>query len=683
MPNALARESSPYLRQHANNPVDWLPWSQPALDLAREKNRPILLSIGYSACHWCHVMAHESFENEAIADLMNRHFINIKVDREERPDIDRIYQTAHQLLTQRPGGWPLTMFLSPDDQLPFFGGTYFPDVPKQGMIAFPDLLQRIADVYRQQPEKILRQGQAVQQALIEIELRENQNRQAADPAAVTTFEAQCLRAYDPENGGFGKAPKFPQAAILLQMLQRAFAKPCEDALYRAIDHSLTRIALGGIQDHVGGGFYRYSVDERWMIPHFEKMLYDNGQLLQVFAQAYRLSGKELYREAVAGIAAWLERDMRHPSGAFYAALDADSEGAEGKYYLWQPGHVRQIIGDDAYPAFAWRFGLDRGANFEGSWHLHAHHEAAQVCRKFGLQPGACFEQHEQSRRKLLDARNSRIPPALDDKLLTSWNALAIRGLATAASVFDDKLYFQLASSCLQALQDRCWQDERLLALAADSGKYLPAYLDDYAHLLQATLDCLQLEWSSARLRFAIVLAEQLTRLFADEIHGGFFFTASDQEKLIQRPKSWQDEAMPSGNAVAALGLFRLGLLIGRHDYVERAEKTLNSVADNLNQTPFHAAGFVALLEAITQPPLQLIVSGDATELDAWRREILPRLRPEQSAWFIPRDAADLPEELARKSRESGVGAWICEGFSCRAPIDDLDTVLNELRGAID
>jgi len=683
MPNALARESSPYLLQHADNPVDWLPWSQTALDLAREKNRPILLSIGYSACHWCHVMAHESFENEATADLMNRHFINIKVDREERPDIDRIYQTAHQLLTQRPGGWPLTMFLLPDDQLPFFGGTYFPDVPKHGMIAFSDLLQRIADVFQQQPEKILQQGQAVQQALIEIELRENQNQHAADVAAVTTFEAQCLRAYDPENGGFGQAPKFPQAAILQQALQRAFDKPREDSFYRAIDHSLTRIASGGIQDHVGGGFYRYSVDNQWMIPHFEKMLYDNGQLLQVFAQAYRLTGNDLYRDAVAGIVAWLERDMRHPSGAFYASLDADSEGVEGKYYLWDADLVRQIIGDQAYPAFAWRFGLDRGANFEGSWHLHTFHDTAQICQKFELRADAYREQHDQARRKLLHARNGRIRPALDDKLLTSWNALTIRGLATAARVFDEKIYHNLASACLQALRERCWHDGRLLALAVDSGKHLPAYLDDYAHLLQATLDCLQLEWDSARLHFAIELAEQLTRLFADEIHGGFYFTASDQEKLIQRPKSWQDEAMPGGNAVAAMALLRLGLLVGRHDFVERAEKTLNSVADNLNQTPFHAAGFVALLQAITRPPLQLIVSGDATELDSWRRKILPRLRPEQYAFFIPRDAADLPDELAQKSKESGVGAWICEGFSCRAPIDELDTVLNALRGDTD
>jgi len=366
MANELAGESSPYLRQHADNPVNWLPWSRHALALAREQNKPILLSIGYSACHWCHVMAHESFEDKATAALMNQHFINIKVDREERPDIDRIYQTAHQLIARRPGGWPLTMFLSPDDCLPFYGGTYFPDKPRHGMIAFGDLLERIAEIFAQEPDKIKQQGQAIQQALIDIEIRENQNQSGADIGALDTFDNQLLKAYDAKFGGFGQAPKFPQPAILLQTLGRAFHQPPESPVYRAIDFSLQQIALGGIQDHLGGGFYRYSVDDKWMIPHFEKMLYDNGQLLQLFAQAFRLTDKALFRDTVDGILAWLEREMRTTSGAFYAALDADSEGVEGKFYLWAPVEVEQIVGSEAYPAFAYRYGLDQAANFEGN-----------------------------------------------------------------------------------------------------------------------------------------------------------------------------------------------------------------------------------------------------------------------------------------------------------------------------
>ena len=678
MPNALAEESSPYLRQHADNPVDWLPWSQQTLDLAREQNKPILLSIGYSACHWCHVMAHESFEDEATAALMNRHFVNIKVDREERPDIDRIYQTAHQLMVQRPGGWPLTMFLTPVDQLPFFGGTYFPDKPKYGMIAFSDLLRRLAEIFEQEPEKIRQQGQAVQQALIEIELRENQNQHGADIAAVATFEAQLLKAHDAEFGGFGRAPKFPQPAILLQALQRAFDKSPEDPLYQAIDFSLQQIARGGIQDHLAGGFYRYSVDDKWMIPHFEKMLYDNGQLLQVFAQAYRLTGKRLYRDAVDGIVDWLEADMRSPEGAFYAALDADSEGVEGKYYLWQPAQVKQVIDEAAYPAFAYRFGLDQAANFEGKWHLHDYHGVQQTLDSFSLPEDDYRRQHRQLCQRLLEVRAARVPPGLDDKLLTSWNAPAIRGLASAARVFMRPDYFEIAIRCLRALRAECWHDDRLLALGKGSGKHLPGYLDDYAQLLQGTLDCLQFEWDSELLGFAIELADQLLALFADDAHGGFYFTAVDHEKLLQRPKSWQDEAMPSGNAVAALALQRLGVLIGRQDYTQSADKALQSVADNLRQTPFHAAGFVALLEALNRPPQQVILRGERQLLTRWRERILPRLKPDQSAYFVADDLSNLPEEIAQKTSEAAASAWVCEGFSCRAPIDDIDELLTEL-----
>jgi uncharacterized protein YyaL (SSP411 family) len=682
MANELAGESSPYLRQHADNPVNWLPWSQQALDTAREQNKPILLSIGYSACHWCHVMAHESFEDAATAALMNQHFINIKVDREERPDIDRIYQTAHQLIARRPGGWPLTMFLSPDNCVPFFGGTYFPDKARYGMIAFADLLERVAEIFQQEPGKIKEQGQAIQQALIDIEMRENQNQRAADIGALMTFDSQLLEAHDAEFGGFGQAPKFPQPAILLQALQRAFHRSPGDPVYAAIDFSLQQIVLGGIQDHLGGGFYRYSVDDKWMIPHFEKMLYDNGQLLQVFAQAFRLTGKPLFADAADGIVTWLEREMRTDSGAFYAALDADSEGVEGKFYLWTPAEVEQIIGSEAYPAFAWQFGLDQAANFEGAWHLHSYYDPQQVSEKFNLDEQEYAALKTGTREQLLAARATRIRPGLDDKVLTSWNALVIRGLASAARIFMRQDYFDIAQRCLRAIKIECWQDERLLALSPTDDRLLPAYLDDYAHLLQAILDCLQYEWSDIDLAFAVKLADQLLDYFADQAHGGFFFTASDHEKLIQRPKSWPDEAMPSGNAVAALALHRLGLLTGRQAYTQTAEKALQSVADNVNQTPFHAASFVALLEAVNRPPYQIILRGEPAILTRWRAQILPRLKPDQIAYFIPYDAKDLPQEIAQKLSDKPISAWICEGFSCRPPVHDLDSLLATLQSGV-
>ncbi len=673
MPNALAGETSPYLRQHADNPVDWQPWSRESLALARAQNKPILLSIGYSACHWCHVMAHESFEDEATAALMNRHFVNIKVDREERPDLDRIYQTAHYLLTQRPGGWPLTMFLAPANQLPFFGGTYFPDEPRHGLISFRQLLERIAEIFAQEPERIEQQAQAVQQAMIDIEIRENQNRQGADLAAIDTFETRLLEAYDAEHGGLGRAPKFPQPAILSQALDSAGRKDRDGPLFRAVCHSLRQIARGGIQDHVGGGFYRYSVDAQWAIPHFEKMLYDNGQLLALFSDAYRLTRDSLFQDAVDGIVGWLQAEMRSGSGAYYAALDADSEGAEGRFYLWTPDEVERIVGAETYPAFAFQYGLDRAPNFEGRWHLHGYHDAREVIDRFGIDTETYRGAHALARERLLAVRNRRVRPGLDDKVLTAWNALVIRGLARAARVFMREDYAALARECLAAIRRECWHDGRLLALGAGAGKRLPAYLDDHAHLLQAVLDCLQLDWREADFDFAGVLARQLSERFEDRTYGGFYFTADDHEQLIQRPKSWADEAMPSGNAAAALALHRLGLLRGDPALTASAERALQSVADNVNQNPLHAAGFVGLLAQSSSPPMQIVARGDRATLSGWRQRLLPLLGPGQCAFFIPQDAQGLPPALADKTA-SRPAVWICEGFACRAPIFDIGEV---------
>jgi uncharacterized protein YyaL (SSP411 family) len=408
------------------------------------------------------------------------------------------------------------------------------------------------------------------------------------------------------------------------------------------------------------------------------MLYDNGQLLQLFAQAFRLTGKALFRDTVDGIVAWLEREMCTTSGAFYAAIDADSEGIEGKFYLWTPAEVEQIVGSEAYPAFAYRYGLDQAANFEGKWHLHSYHDTRQVIDKFNLGEQQYASIQDGIREQLLAVRATRLRPGLDDKVLTSWNALAIRGLATAARIFMRQDYFDIAQRCLRTIKNECWRENRLLALSATADKQLPAYLDDYAHLLQAILDCLQYEWSDTDLAFAITLADQLLDYFADEAHGGFFFTATDHEKLIQRPKSWQDEAMPSGNAVAALALHRLGLLTGRHTYVQTAEKALQSVADNVNQTPLHAASFVALLETVNLPPYQIILRGEPAPLAQWRARILPQLKPDQAAYFIPYDARDLPDEIAQRSSDKPICAWICEGFSCRPPVYELDAVLAAL-----
>ncbi|MFT5400511.1 MAG: hypothetical protein ACI8XW_003319 [Gammaproteobacteria bacterium] len=679
MTNSLALESSPYLQQHADNPVDWLPWSPASLLRAKQENKPILLSIGYSSCHWCHVMAHESFENIDTAAIMNANFINIKIDREERPDIDRIYQTAHQIMVRRPGGWPLTVFLSPEDHLPFFAGTYFPDQPRHGMIAFADLLTRLTDVYHDEPDKITAQGNAIQQAFMEIEMHENSNQQAADIASIERFDAQLLEIYDKEFGGFGRAPKFPQPAILMRALTRASAQGENSKLYAAIDFSLQKMAMGGLQDHLAGGFYRYSTDNQWMIPHFEKMLYDNGQMLMVFAQAFRLTARPIFQQAVEGIVRWLGSEMQDASGSFYAALDADSEGIEGRYYIWNKENVAELIGPDIFSAFAYQFGLDQSANFEGDWHLHQHHADATVADYFSIELSDFLRLKNEARLELLASRKQRIRPGLDNKILTSWNALVIRGLAISARVFADKSYYQQAQRCLRAMQDNFRESGRLRAVVNNGTQSIPAYLDDYAQLLQATIDCLQFEWQQRDFEFAENLAEQLLDFFEDKVHGGFFFTASDHETLIQRPKSWQDEAMPCGNAVAALALNQLGLLSGNQSYVQAAEKALQSAADSINQSPLYAASFQSLLEALNQPATQLIVRGNQRDLEDWRSEILPILNNKQSAYFIPADATGLPPIIAEKSCDKLPRAWLCEGFSCRAPVDQLEQLIALLK----
>jgi uncharacterized protein YyaL (SSP411 family) len=683
MTNALARETSPYLLQHADNPVAWMPWSPDALELAKKLNKPILLSIGYSACHWCHVMAHESFENNETAILMNELFINIKVDREERPDIDKIYQTAHQLIAQRPGGWPLTMFLSPHDHLPFFGGTYFPDTPRHGMISFSDLLQRVASIYQQEPEKIQQHTESMRQALVNLAIQDNSDQTAADIQSLKKFNEQLLALFDAQHGGFGSAPKFPQPAMLMQAIHRAFSESPSEPVYRAIDFSLHKIALGGIQDHLAGGFFRYSVDDKWMIPHFEKMLYDNGQLLGVFALIFRLTRKPEYQLAVEGIVSWLRNEILSESGTFFAALDADSEAVEGKFYTWTPEQVKTLLDADIYSSFAYKYGLDKSANFEGQWHLHAYYSNQAVADKFDIDLTRFTTQLNASHQTLLDNRSSRIRPGLDNKILTAWNALVIQGLATSARIFCNPEYYQLAQRCLSALRDECWHNDRLLALSQHSGKQLAAYLDDYAHLLQAIIDCLQYQWRSADLEFAIILADQLLEFFEDAANGGFYFTASDHENLIQRPKSWQDEAMPCGNAVASVAINRLGVLLGNPDYIRSAEKALHSVADNLNQTPLYAAGFLHLLDEINNQPCSVIVRGKANQLELWRDRLSASLSPRQLAFYIPSDAENLPDAIATKKTDKKTTAWICRGFTCQPPITDLDILISNITESID
>ncbi|MGH8121000.1 MAG: thioredoxin domain-containing protein, partial [Gammaproteobacteria bacterium] len=490
--NALIHETSPYLLQHAHNPVQWYPWGKEALERARQENKPILLSIGYSACHWCHVMAHESFEDPQTAAVMNEHFINIKVDREERPDLDRIYQAAQYLLTQRTGGWPLTMFLTPD-QLPFFGGTYFPPVSRYSLPGFRDLLLRVADYYRDALESIRKQNVSMLEALQQLG-----KVSPADTGAPLHDEPlhiavqQLAESYDPVHGGFGGAPKFPHPSSLELLLLHFLRYPEDGESARRslnmLEHTLRNMAEGGIYDQLGGGFSRYSVDERWRIPHFEKMLYDNGPLLTLYTQTWQITRQPLYKTIALESADWVMREMQSPAGGYYSSLDADSEGHEGKFYVWDRAEIRSLLDTDEFAIAEKYFGLDQPPNFEGHWHLHVTAPLEPATEQaVGLLRNA--------RHKLLATRNTRIRPGRDEKILTSWNALMIKGMATAAAVFDDAPCFLSAERALKFLYTELWRNGRLLATCKDGKAHLNAYLDDHAFLIDAILALLSYRWN--------------------------------------------------------------------------------------------------------------------------------------------------------------------------------------------
>ena len=686
--NRLADETSPYLLQHASNPVDWHAWGPEVLDLARREDKPILLSIGYSACHWCHVMAHESFEDPACAQVMNELFVNVKVDREERPDLDRIYQTAHQMLTQRGGGWPLTMFLSPHDQRPFFGGTYFPPEPRHGMPAFTDLLRRVADYYRSHRAEIERQGDALIQVFGELTPSPAAAGAALDRAPLAAAREQLTREFDGEFGGFGQAPKFPHPMNLEFLLRswRASAdaangeEPDLQALYMAT-LTLTRMAEGGIYDQLGGGFCRYSVDPYWMIPHFEKMLYDNGQLLAVAAHAAHATADPLFLRVAGETSDWLRRDMEGPGGGFFATLDADSEGHEGRFYAWDREELRGLLPPDEYAAFAARFGLDRPPNFEGKWHLHCFKSITKVAEELGAEEAAAARLIDQARTRLLPVRNRRVWPARDEKILTSWNGLAIAGLAAAARSLRCPELAESAARAADFLHEHCWYQGRLLAVHKDGRSRFPAYLDDHASLAWGLLELVQARWHTPHLAWAIELTEAMLRHFEDRDSGGFFFTADDHEQLILRPKTFSDDATPAGNGLAARLLVRLGFLLAEPRYLTAAERTLRAAWPVLEKYPHGHTTLAMALDELTAPPAVVVLRGEAPELAVWQSELDRLYDPRRLVLGIPADARELPSALAEKTASSQLVAYVCRGMQCSAPVASLRSLIDELRGS--
>jgi len=676
MPNRLASSTSPYLRQHADNPVDWHPWNEEALARARAEDKPILLSIGYSACHWCHVMAHESFEDPAVAAVMNERFVNIKVDREERPDLDQIYQTAHALLTRRAGGWPLTVFLTPAGA-PFYAGTYFPRESRYGLPGFLELLPRIADAYRQQGDAIVAQNERLADAMSSLEPAEapGGSLPARAPGAAL---AELKRSFDPVHGGFGGAPKFPHAAEL-EFCLRAYGMADDQEALTIVRTTLARMAEGGICDHVGGGFARYSVDAEWTIPHFEKMLYDNGPLLALYADLARATGEAAWADVARGIVGWLVREMTATDGAFYASQDADSEGEEGKFYVFTPDEARAAMTDSEWAAAAPYFGFDGPPNFEQhAWHLRVARPLAQVAAALRISLPDAQTRLAGAKAALFKRRSTRIPPGTDDKVLTSWNALAIAGLARAGRAAREPRWSDLAFKAIDAVRATLWRDGRLFATRRDGRPDLPGYLDDHAFMLAALIEAMQTRFRPDDWDFARAIADALLAHFEDRARGGFWFTSDDHEKLFHRTKPGRDNATPSGNGVAAQALIALGHLAAEPRYLDAAARTVRAFSAPLGQSPGGHSTLLSALEDLEAPPTFVVLAGDPADSAAWQEALERTYRA--GVRIVDLGGVDRPPPSLVKGRRPARGAvgWVCRGTTCLPPMG----ALAEIEGAL-
>ena len=656
MTNHLRGEASPYLLQHVHNPVDWHPWGEEALALARAQNKPILLSIGYSACHWCHVMAHESFEDVEVAAAMNLHFVNIKVDREERPDLDQIYQAALYILTRRNGGWPLTMFLTPK-QKPFFGGTYFPKLPRYDVTGFLDLLPRIAEAYYTRGAEIEQQSAALLESLAA--------RLPSKPTDPFVFSEQLLvdaatdlkNRFDAEHGGFGGVPKFLHPTELEFCLRHHWTSKDQEILNIAI-YSLEKMAKGGIYDQIGGGFCRYSTDQQWSIPHFEKMLYDNAPLLRLYADAWLITSDPLFKRVVEESAEWVTREMQSSLGGYYSTIDADSENEEGRFYVWERDQVERTLSPEEYAVVAPYYGLLRPPNFERQyWNLEIVHPLMKTAEDAGI----CQEEAQQrltiARSKLFVERESRVHPGRDEKILTSWNGLMIKGMAHAGRVFGRNDWVRSAAEAADFIRSTLWRDGALLATCKDGKAHLNAYLDDYAFLLDGLLELMQAEFRQVDLDFAVALAEVLLEQFEDEQSGGFFFTGHQHEKLIHRPKSGHDNSTPSGNGVAAYSLQRLGHLIGETRYLKTAERTISLFYPVMLGHSSSCCSLLTALEEALAPPQVVILRGSAENLTGWQEALLP-ISAHTMVLAVPSGVSDLPVSLNKTGRDR----WSCQRF---------------------
>ncbi|HRQ12321.1 MAG TPA: thioredoxin domain-containing protein [Promineifilum sp.] len=676
MTNRLANETSPYLRQHANNPVDWYPWGEEALQRARDEDKPILLSIGYAACHWCHVMAHESFENPATAELMNRYYVNIKVDREERPDLDSIYMSAVQALTGQ-GGWPMTVFLTPDGR-PFYGGTYYPPVPRHGMPAFPQLLVALAEAWADKREEIERSAGEITTHLSQIAMAGG-----GDEGVLTTdlFDQALnglLRTYDNKLGGFGHAPKFPPS-MTLEFLLRMHVQRGDAMALRMAEHTLEMMARGGIYDQLGGGFARYSTDDRWLVPHFEKMLYDNALLARVYLHAWQLTGKPLYRRVVEETLDFVVRELRHEEGGFYSSYDADSEGEEGKFYVWSAEEIHTALGSDAELFMAY-YDVSNAGNWEGHNILNIRRDPAEVAAAFGLDATAMEQTLTTARQTLYDIRARRVWPGLDDKVLTAWNGLMLAAFAEAGRALSRLDYTDIATQNAEFLYTNLRQtDGRLLrSWRAGTRARYNAYLEDYAFLADGLLALYQTTFEPRWFLWARELAEWMLTHFQDSA-GGFFDTSDDHETLLHRPRDVQDNATPSGNSMAAHVLLALSLYTGEGRYWDTAESMVAALAEPMMRYPGAFSHWLCAAALIMAEPREVAIVGDPAAADT--RELLDvlqsRYRPALVAAVGPSEPV-VPLLAGRPQLNGRATAYVCRRFVCLNPVTQPEALAEQL-----
>ena len=681
MPNRLAHQTSPYLLQHAGNPVDWYPWGPEALERARTEDRPIFLSIGYSACHWCHVMEHESFEDEQIARSMNEHFVCIKVDREERPDLDQIYMNAVQIMTGR-GGWPMSVFLTTDLK-PFYGGTYWPPTARGGMPGFDQVLAAVADAWQNRRAHAIGQADSLTEHL----------KSAAQPPAesgplsalvVEQAIASLTRSFDSTNGGFGGAPKFPHP-MDLRLLARAWHRDRGEPLLHVMTFTLDKMAAGGIYDQLGGGFHRYSVDERWLVPHFEKMLYDNALLIPCYLDAFLITGNADYARVARETCDYVLREMTDPVGGFYSTQDADSEGEEGKFFVWTPDEVAEILGADAAKTFSYVYDVTPDGNFEHGHSILNRPKSLEQCAQIlGRDAKDLDRELAESRAKLLAAREKRVHPGLDDKVLVAWNGLMIDALAQAAGVLDEPRYLEAATRAAEfILSNMRRPDGRLLHTWRGGQATLDAYLDDYSCLANALVTLYEADFDERWLEAAIELCDTILTHFADRDGGGFFFTASDHEALIARQKDLYDNAVPSGNSMAALALIRLAKLTGRALLAAAAEASLVAATGVMRQAPRAAGQMLSALDVYLGPTPEIVIVGDphhsdtAAALVALAHRYIPnRVVACRKPDKINQGSPALADLFAGKRLDGAEPAvFICERFACQAPQNGLSDAL--------